>query len=758
MLDRSVARVCSSSTRPMKRLDHLLVLSSVTLLAACGDGLQIPRVPTRVVYEGEPGEAPLPNDVYFADRAMAANLDATLNLPLANDAGQQALFDSLNSLDGWSTVAPFTIRFSRGIDAATAVAGESVRLFEVDAFADPVSGLKIGMPLSDVLTELSAGVDYEVALAAGDSTGVTLEVRPLVPLAPKTIHLVVITAGVRDAEGFAVAPGPSYELAKATNIYPPEHPLSDLQIMVAAMEILASQDPDVVPPIPREDIVAAVTFTTQSTGDVLAAVRMVSQGDEATVLADLCAAAPAAGHVACTALPLNTVPTAAVPGPLIGTTAGYGGLGRADIYQTSLTLPYYSSAAPNPGGVLVQSTEPLTGRWTARFSYLEGVVGLDPLEVERNVTQHNPLPLESGVEAIPVLITLPNGTSMAGPQPGAGWPVVIFQHGLLGDRTDVLALADSLADAGFATVAIDLPLHGVDATEVDLFMGYQDSAPRERTFGLDLLDPITEVDPSGAHFINFDNLQTQRDNLRQAVSDLFAVVKLIQDNLDVDGMGQPLDFDPTKIHFLGYSMGGALGASFAAVDATSPLPAVQSVTLFAPGGGIARLLEQSPTYGPSLQASLAAAGVSPGTPEYEFHLLTAQSAMDSADPINFCESLGGNPVQLFVQQIVGGGAISGQPDDVILGSVPDAPLSGTNPMVALLGLATVTVSTDTEAGHVRFCEGTHQSLFDADPAMDLDLGNQAAFDEIRMQLTEWLTSLGTLTARITITDPSVIVH
>src|SRR3546814_5166859 len=45
--------------------------------------------------------------------------------------------------------------------------------------------------------------------------------------------------------------------------------------------------------------------------------------------------------------------------------------------------------------------------------------------------------------------------------PADGWPVVIFQHGITGNRTQMIAIAPALAAAGFATVAIDLPLHGL---------------------------------------------------------------------------------------------------------------------------------------------------------------------------------------------------------------------------------------------------------------------------------------------------------
>jgi alpha-beta hydrolase superfamily lysophospholipase len=42
--------------------------------------------------------------------------------------------------------------------------------------------------------------------------------------------------------------------------------------------------------------------------------------------------------------------------------------------------------------------------------------------------------------------------------------VVIFQHGITRNRTDIFAIASTLCYAGFVTVAIDLPLHGLPSS------------------------------------------------------------------------------------------------------------------------------------------------------------------------------------------------------------------------------------------------------------------------------------------------------
>ncbi|MFT7667464.1 MAG: pimeloyl-ACP methyl ester carboxylesterase [Planctomycetota bacterium] len=748
-------------SKNMKQPHLALALLTASVLCACSDGLKIPRTPTKLIYNGTTGDVPIPNDAFFATNSAASNLDATLNFPPAEDVAQQPLFTAMNSLDGWSTTAPMSFHFSRPINASTVMAGSSVRLFEVDADVHPISGLKIGTPVNDVLAELVAGVDFVVAAAPSDPSGATWSLLPVKPLKPKTIYMFVVTSDVQDTDDFEVEAGSSYMLAKADTVYPEGHPALGLQALVSAMESVVSSDIDVSPVISEETVVAAVSFTTQSTFDVLASARLVSMGLEQTVLDAVCAGA--AGHTACAATPVNTLP-AAMPGMLEGTTDSLGGTMGADVYSASLTLPYYLTAAPNPGGTLVQSTLPLTENWRARFSYLEGTAS-DPMETEKNLTRYNHLPLETGVETVPVLISLPNVDS-GQVQPVSGWPVVIYQHGFTGQRSDMLAIAPALAAEGFAVVAIDLPLHGIVASG-GLHVGVTEGMLRERTFGLDLLmqtDGVTTglgldgiADTSGAHFINLSSLQTTRDNLRQGVIDLVAVVKMIQDNIDVDGDSMIVadDFDPTQIHFIGHSLGAIVGTTFAALDAAGQSPALVSATLFAPGGGIPRMLEASVTFGPIIVAGLEADGASQGTPAFDLFMFAAQSVFDSGDPINFGTSLNGGPLPIMTHEIVGGGMGGGLPDQVIPNSATGAPLAGTNPLIAAMGLTAVTVTTATTAAVVRFSEGTHSSLLDPDPDLDSDPENLSAFVEIQSEIAAWVADIS-MTPTVTITDTTVI--
>lgn len=735
------------------------------LVAGCSDGLNVPPEPyaVRQVYSPATGEIPLPNDLLFS-----GTLDATLNFPASSDPAQQPLFDALNSLDGWSTSAPLSFRFDGAVDPATVVAGDSVRLFEVALMTDPATGLTLGQPVTGIVRELTSPAEYIVAPAPSDPTNGTYAVLPTAPLAPTTSYLLVVTDAVHDEEGEPVGPGGSYELARTdvvANPFPPDHPFVGLQLLINAMETVVSTDVGVAPPIAREEIVVTLTFTTQSLFEVHDALEAVARGNEANVLAGICAASPSAAHLACGAAPANTVPSASVDG-FLGDTAALvpGSMGHADVYAVSLTLPYYLLAAANPGGGLVSDPAPLGGRWTARFGFLEGTGAFDPMDTDRHVTRYNPLPLQTGPEIVPMLVSLPN--AMSGQvQPGTGWPVAIFVHGVTQNRANLLAIADRLADEGFAAVAIDLPLHGIVDSGSPLHVGTQDGLPRERTFGLDLVTqdgsgaitadvPDGTADSSGLHYINPASLETQRDNLRQSIADLFAVEKALTDNLNVDGSAVIVadDFDPSRMHVVGQSLGANVAAMFYAVDDGVVLSAALSV----PGGGLPRMLEASPTFGPTLIAALADAGIDQGTPEFDAYVFAFQTTIDSGDPINYCPGLGlaGKPV--FLQEVVGGGPGGGLPDQTIPNSVAGAPLSGTDPMIASLGLTVVNTTTATGLGATRFQEGVHGSLLLPDPAMDMDPANLAAFLEMQNQVADWLTSIAT-TPTVTITDGSVIV-
>jgi hypothetical protein len=138
-----------------------------------------------------------------------------------------------------------------------------------------------------------------------------------------------------------------------------------------------------------------------------------------------------------------------------------------------------------------------------------------------------------------------------------------------------------------------------------------------------------------------------------------------------------------------------------------------------PGGGIAKLLDGSATFGPKISAGLQSKGVVKGTADYESFLLAAQTLLDSADPINYTAGVvDGRGILMF--EVVGNGA-ENLPDQVVpndlmanvpAGTVP-SPLAGSAPLASLMDLTQVsTTTTGTDLALVRFTAGDHSSFLD----------------------------------------------
>jgi hypothetical protein len=218
------------------------------------------------------------------------------------------------------------------------------------------------------------------------------------------------------------------------------------------------------------------------------------------------------------------------------------------------------------------------------------------------------------------------------------------------------------------------------------------------------------------------------------------VVAATVPRIDFDGNGAT-DFDSARISFVGQSLGSIVGTPFIALE-----PTVNVATLSVPGGGIAQLLNGSPTFGPRIRAGLAAAaGLQPNTPDFDRFLGAAQQVIDAADPINYGFASAQNAILLH--EVVGGDGVP--PDAVIPNTVAGAPLAGTEAMIRVLGLPTISATTQAAngvRGAVRFTAGDHGSLLS--PA-----ASAAATVEMQTQMASMAASAGTA---VVVTNTSVI--
>ncbi len=190
-------------------------------------------------------------------------------------------------------------------------------------------------------------------------------------------------------------------------------------------------------------------------------------------------------------------------------------------------------------------------------------------------------------------------------------------------------MAGALNGAGYAVVAIDLPLHGELA-----------------------LPGHATGTKWGEDFIALGAPLAARTNIQQAAFNLDRL-ELV---LATPTFGAPFaaqGFAPLEANapnpavrpkYVGLSLGSIVGAYYLAGNTTlSGAPGVPPYTqasldadmkgLFSvPGGRIAYLLRDSADFGPSLNAGLAAQGVMAGTPTYEQFFQLTQSVLDPVDP------------------------------------------------------------------------------------------------------------------------------
>jgi len=685
-----VLQACSSSSNAP---------SAVTTTPATNPGGDPVTATITAIFAPADGVIPFPSNLL-----LSGTTDLTLNIPVADptDFGDPSV--ALSAIDGFSTNAPWSTGFSAAVAPASVTTGNSVRVFQV-ALSGPGGGV------TGVTRELTPGVDY-VAVP----TGAGIAIVPLKALAQLSNYMAVLTNGITDAAGNIATPDQTYFITKRTaplvdangNSTDPlldnatAGALEPLRQLTNSQEVAAASqgiDPD--------DIILSWVMTTQSITPVLSAVKAIS--------------GPGFSSLAPTGL----------------NTSAVGGAGIADIWIGVQSSPYFLGApsADNPTAPLNTFWKAAPGAYVPPFD----AFGLDPTST--NLTFANPIPVNNGDQTYPVLLTLPNTM----PMPATGWPVVIFQHGITRNRTDMLAIADTMASVGYAVIAQDLPLHGLTDPTDPSYAFYVEDTPfaplaQERTFDMDLSNnetgapgPDGITDSSGNYTINLTNLLVSRDNLRQGVADLFTLAATIP-TMDLNADGNP-DFDGSKIGFVSQSLGSITGITFLALEDT-----VNTGVLSVPGGGIARMLDGSPTFGPRIRAGLAAAGVEAGTPDFDAFMVVTQTVVDSGDPLNF-GAITSATNNVLLHEVLG--------EVVIPNAVAGAPLSGTEPLIAEMGLpiiSSTTVNPDGVDAAVRFTAGDHGSLLS--PA-----ASPAATVEMQTQMASMISSLGTA---VVVTDDSVV--
>lgn len=737
---------------------------------------------------------------------------------------------ALSTLDGWSTtqaiqIVPvtasgITVKAPAAAEFAASVAPLYLMELEFDSAALRPSGVK---------KVLTYGVDFVVAESAGK-----LNLVPLKPLNPSSYYMIVATDSLKDSTGNPLRPGSDYSTYKgSTGGTAQEQTISGLIALQEGLFKAATG-------ITSDHVIFSDWFGTQSGADVLVAVK----GAAASVLKSptLDAAAlwkqDALGN---TSLPgtytlavtgkndfltqldaeafLPQEQKDAIAAAVDANPQLKGLAGMTQVYTGTVKLPYFLSSPATAGSwdkartqswhgaipslyaianaLKVQDAEVIGGlvgagvdpallgeliadpsrqaELLAEASKLIGVTltsGGKPLDPEMNVGRFNPLPALEEVQSVPmrVFAATDDLTTIT--------DVIIYQHGVTSVKENAYALALGQIGAGtqakptaknVAVVVIDHPLHG------------------ERGFALTgSLDSVTTSE-NPTPYLNLSYLTVARDNLKQSVADLLGLrlaVGLANAKGAIGTAGS------LKVHFLGHSLGAIAGANLLAV-ANQSIGNLQADALFKfdtgglamPGGGIAPLLLNSPTFGPTIQMSVLTAGSSalkaaftayapncktavPTCFVNEFlpsqdaatqasaastlqsYSFAAQSVLDSADPINLGSGIAAD-FPLFATEVVGDDALS-LSDRVIPNSIATAPLGGTEPLFKVLALQPLTATGAASHHAARFVAGGHSSLLAPDEDFD---PTGAVTTEMQTQFGSFFASDGAL---VKVTDASLL--
>ncbi len=693
-----------------------------------------------VAFDPENEILPFPNNLLFrADQD--GELDGTLNAPVDDpDDDSAAVVQALNQMDGFSTVAPWRMEFTGSVDETTVTAGETIRVFRMSSEGDsyPERTEPTG-----VERELEAGEEFTVRYEAGQNE---LLIIPIEPLETGTTYTAVITKGIQDTEGLPLSSPLQWSIARRTTELDQcdERPLSNTALLQCTTNpAIAPVVEDSRFELSRDDMLLAWGATTQREDSTFKAVfDHIQEGgwDNASYENTECSE----------------------PLCFLDVKASYN---RFDINPENLWAPESEESEEN-------RSEDKARIWLGTVKTASMLKAPEDSNDEQVLSAHwecddgscnrdaargltgggNPeRPEERGRRTSPILMAIPDSEGdgwredpeVEAPQrPPQGYPLVIFQHAIQQDRTNALAMANTLAEHGFAVIAMDMPLHGLvenqlggedrgvfHANNINKYVS--DSSKRvlpfmtERTHYLALGDNPYKIDPSGEHFLNPAEPLNQRDLLRQGAADLAALTHFLANDLyeqceqretyeepQCDEAGSLEDLiDTSELHFVGHSLGNLVAAPFLAQDNR-----MQSVSMLAPMGSVTETLRHSETIGPQLDEGLAENDVLPGTEDYYRFFAVVQAAVDGIDTINHTDAITsietdeGSREQrpIYLSQMVGNDGPFQTPSDLVIPPrVGDsAPLAGSEPLARQLGLRFKPVDGQTPVGD----DGTGDTL------------------------------------------------
>jgi hypothetical protein len=508
-----------------------------------------------------PDRGPFPSDRFtVADASQLTHRRINLPLPDASTRpSDYADVSVINTLDGFNLQPRLSVPFSGPIDVTTV---NSTTVFLV----------KLGDTTSP---EDSGGEIVGINQTVWDVATNTLHVESDQLLDQHTRYALIVTRGVKDTDGKPIEPSEDFERFR--------HDLNfgqadDPALKEYRKDLLSALEAARQASVSEADVVTASVFTTQSATAILEKIR-----DQ------LHAATPAPADF------------------LLGPSGERTVFDLGDVAGITWNQQTRVAGPLNPVAVNVSLLRFIPG--TVGQVAFGKYVSPDYETAEKfipPVGTQTGTPVVQGVNEVFFNLYLPSG-----PRPAGGWPVAIFGHGVGGSKQGgggggigggaSLALAASLAEQGIATIAINVVGHGfgpLSTLTVTPSVGAPVTFP-EGGRGIDQNGDGIIANNEGISAAEPWSIMRDRDGQRQTVADLMQLVRVIEVGVDADGNGVA-DLDPSRIYYLGQSLGGIYGTTFLAVEPSVHVGALNVA------GGVAAGNRLSPVFRAAVGTSLAA--------------------------------------------------------------------------------------------------------------------------------------------------------
>ena len=250
------------------------------------------------------------------------------------------------------------------------------------------------------------------------------------------------------------------------------------------------------------------------------------------------------------------------------------------------------------------------------FRYIEGADG--------------PIPTPYGTEPAEVVLVVPEC-----PQPPAGYPVAIVQHGLGDNKEFALAMADALAAECMAVVAMDAVAHGARSRQ---------PIDREKNFSGDRIPDGIADGFGGAGLDQFFLLKplVARDNWMATAAGNIELEQAVERGSwsFPAGFTGTVQLDGSRIGYLGQSMGGITGALY-----TGTARHTQASVLNVAGGNFRMLFTDSPVFEKFLRVVdwLNEGDLMPPVDQFNPALSLLHAVLEGADPTNYARRFSAEP-------------------------------------------------------------------------------------------------------------------